>query len=100
VSDNRGVVSRRLVDKVRRDFSPTEADTVLELLDESAGWAGDLNEAGRERIQAAIVLAADGDSRRLLWALALADLDWRDVLLAGGLAEGDWLERLAEALRS
>jgi hypothetical protein len=46
-----------------------------------------------ERIQAAVVLLAGGDSRRFLSAA-----DWRDVLVAAGLAGADWRDRLAVAL--
>jgi len=89
------VLTGRLVGKVRRDFPAADADTVLVLL-ESAG-AG-LEGSGRERVQAAVVLLADGDGWRLLDALTLAQQDWRDVLVAAGLAEADWPERMARLL--
>jgi hypothetical protein len=41
-----------------------------------------------ERVQAAIVLLADGSLRRLRQALDLA-ADWRDLLIATGLAGED-----------
>jgi hypothetical protein len=92
------VLTERLVRRVRRDFAPAEAETVLGLLDGLGEYAMSLDPAGRERVQTAVVLLADGDSRALLDALALAQTDWRDVLVAGGLAHGDWPERVSEAL--
>ncbi len=43
-----------------------------------------------ERLQAALVLLADG--RWTAWdeAVALARTDWRDLLVAAGLADADW----------
>lgn len=52
----------------------------------------------RERIEAAIVLAAAGERARFDALAALAERDWRDVLVAGGLAHGDWPARLDAAL--
>jgi hypothetical protein len=85
-------MSRRLAERARRDFSAREANTVLELLssleqDEDDGL-------GSERVQAAVLILAAGDSRRFLSALALAQEDWRDVLVASGLADDDWPHRL------
>jgi hypothetical protein len=94
------MATQRLVDKVRRDFSPTEAASVLELLDQLGNYGEQPDPDGRERVQAAIVLFADGDTRQFLQALALAQADWRDVLVAGGLAHEDWPNRLAHALGS
>jgi len=47
-----------------------------------------------ERVQAAIVLLADGDIHRLRQALDLAATAWRDQLVAAGLASEDWPARL------
>lgn len=47
-----------------------------------------------ERVQAAIVLLADGDIHRLRQALDLAVTAWRDQLVAAGLASEDWPARL------
>jgi hypothetical protein len=94
------MATQRLVDKIRRDFSSKEADTVLELLDELGTYGGELDDDQHERVQAAIVLFANGDSRRFLQALAWAEGDWRDALVQGELAHEDWPERLARALGS
>ena len=91
------MLTERLVAKVRRDFPAAEAETVLVML-ESAGEGPD--DSGRERVQAAVVVLADGDSGRFLDALALAGRDWRDVLVAAELAEADWRERVARLLES
>lgn len=53
----------------------------------------------RERIRAALVLAAKGTWDGFEDAVALARRDWRDALVAGGLANGDWPQRLEQALR-
>jgi hypothetical protein len=45
---------------------------------------------GRERVQAAVVLASRGQRDRFESMLQLLTLDWRDVLMAGGLGEDDW----------
>jgi hypothetical protein len=90
------MATQRLIAQVQRDFAPSEADTVLELLSELGD--DEIDGQDPERIQAAIVLFAEGDSRRFLSALALAKLDWRDALVVGGLAHADWPERLDNAL--
>ena len=53
-----------------------------------------------ERVQAALVLRARGDWRRLLAMRELAGQDWRDALVAADLADEDWPERLAANLGS
>ncbi|MBM7774575.1 hypothetical protein JOD54_004779 [Actinokineospora baliensis] len=53
---------------------------------------------GTERVQAAIVLLADGDMARLRDALALSVVDWRDVLVGASLADEDWPSRLDREL--
>jgi hypothetical protein len=47
-----------------------------------------------ERVQAAVVLWAEGDLGRLDDALVLGKVDWRDVLVRVNLAGEDWPERL------
>lgn len=47
-----------------------------------------------ERVQAAIVLAANGDAKLLRYGADLARVDWRDVLVNGGLENDDWPTRL------
>ncbi len=87
--------------RVGRDFPAGEVAAVLDVLGEVAAAAGTyLGEAHVERVQAAVVLLAAGDSARFLDAAALAHIDWRDVLVAAELADGDWAQRIAEALDS
>ncbi len=72
---------------------------MLRLLAELPGRAGyDEDILTSERVQAAIVLQANGDIARLRQMLDLASTDWRDLLIAAGLAEGDWPLRLDTAL--
>ena len=89
------VLSERLSRRVRRDFpAPGSADEILRLLAELPTD----KVLGSERVQAAIVLLADGDFYRLRDGLALARIDWRDVLVAADLADSDWLARLDREL--
>jgi hypothetical protein len=81
-----------LIVRIRRDFTPDDADQVI-------GWLDGLpaEACGRqdpERVQAALVMAASGDLRRFVAGVRLLRIDWRDVLVAGELANGDWPERL------
>jgi hypothetical protein len=90
----------RLERRVRRDFlDPGSADAVLQELAELPRRAGyDPEVLASERVQAAIVLLAHGDVRRLRQALDLAASDWRDVLVAAGLANEDWPAQLNREL--
>jgi hypothetical protein len=54
------------------------------------------SEDERERIQAAVVLAARGRWSAFEQLAELAETDWRDVLVAAGLADEDWRTRLDE----
>ncbi|MBM0257075.1 hypothetical protein [Micromonospora sp. 4G55] len=45
-----------------------------------------------------VVSLSNGDSRRLLDAVALAQQDWRDVLVGAGLADDDWADQLNSVL--
>lgn len=92
------VSESRLARRVLRDFpEPGSAPEVLRLLADLATGSRDEMLAS-ERVHAAVVLAADGDIRRLHQALELAATDWRDVLVAAGLANADWPRRLDEEL--
>jgi hypothetical protein len=80
------VVSERLRNRIDLDFpDPGSAASVIELV----GAAGE-----SERVQAAIVLWANGDLARLRDAVDLARTDWRDVLIRGRLADEDWRVQL------
>jgi hypothetical protein len=90
----------RLERRIRRDFpEPGAAHGALHLLAELPRRAGyDHDVLASERIQAAIVLLADGDIARLRQAVDLAMADWRDLLVAAGLASEDWPGRLDREL--
>jgi hypothetical protein len=83
--------------RVRTDFELGSIDEVLARL---ANLNLPLAEScdGRERIQAAVVLAAGGRWSAFQELAALAEVDWRDVLVAAGLADTDWQTRLEEQL--
>ncbi|HEY2795449.1 MAG TPA: hypothetical protein VGJ28_24015 [Micromonosporaceae bacterium] len=87
------MITVRLDARVRRDFpDSSESQAVRAILDELIADLGPDGES--ERIPAAVLVLADGDSNRFLEAVALARLDWRDVLVASGLADADWADRL------
>jgi hypothetical protein len=81
-------VSSRLEAKVRADFEPGAVEPILVRLAEIRS----------ERVQAAVVLLADGRWPEFERQSALAKVDFRDVLVAAGLADGQWSERLNERL--
>jgi hypothetical protein len=85
----------RLAAKIATDFGSHESDVI--------GWLSGLAPEAYggqdvERVQAAMVLAAAGDTRRFTAMVRLLRVDWRDVLVAGGLADADWPERLDQHL--
>lgn len=90
----------RLERRIRHDFpEPGSARGVIRLLADLPHRAGyDQQTLASERIQAAIILLADGNLRRLHEALDLAAADWRDLLVAAGLADEDWPGRLDREL--
>lgn len=53
---------------------------------------------GRERIEAALVLASRGRRDRFDSMVRLLRIDWRDVLMAGGVGQDDWRGVLDEEL--
>lgn len=88
--------TQRLINRIRRDFAPDDAAEVVSWL---AGLTEDsFGRQDPERIQAALVFAADGDLSRFHQLITLLRLDWRDVLVAGELANGDWPQRLRNEL--
>jgi hypothetical protein len=75
-------VSDRLQRRVARDFpQPGSSEEVVRLLAEASDC---------ERVQAAIIFAANGDLREFKREAELALVDWRDVLMNGDLAHDDW----------
>jgi RimJ/RimL family protein N-acetyltransferase len=87
--------TERLIRRVREDF-PDEADDIVERLTNLALPLAE--KQSRERILAAVVLAAHGDRMSLDWGMRMATRDWRDVLVGGGLANLDWPARLDREL--
>ena len=89
-------LSPRLEARIRRDFAPSEAAAACgRLLSLQLALA---EKQSLERIQAAIVLLAQGDLAKLEEAASLAERDWRDVLVWSGLGHGHWEARLEEEL--
>ncbi len=93
------MLSNRLERRVLSEYGEY-AELVLERLATLSLPAGKTswNVEGRERIQAAVILASSGDLRRFEHNAAVAESDWRDVLVFAGLANEDWRERLTDAL--
>ena len=85
-------VSARIAARVRRDFAPKLVDEALQELSTTCGS----DDEGGERIQAAVVLSAKGDLRRLEAEVRESHLDYRDTLMGAdrALAGGDWREVL------
>lgn len=80
----------RLCARIRRDFpEPGSAEAIIESLNSMDT---------SERLQAAVVLFADGSLSRFRDSMTLAEIDWRDVLVRGGLENEDWPEVLDQAL--
>lgn len=90
------MVSRRLQSRVKNDFSSPAADTALRRL--HALTLPLAENQSRERIQAAIVLLANGDAAQLEYYAGVAEQDWRDVLVFSGLGNEDWPTRLEAEL--
>jgi hypothetical protein len=78
----------RLRRRIGCDFPAGSAERVISYLEALAESAFDGQ--GRERVQAAVVIASRGQWDRFRSMLRLLELDWRDVLMAGGLGQGDW----------
>ena len=101
--DEKAERANAVSDVVRREitkrFSPTDAPTLLGLLEltelpmlEEAEYQRD-----RDRVQLAILKILDGDIGNVHAALRLASIDWRDTLVAAGLANENWPQVLEAA---
>jgi hypothetical protein len=85
-------VSKRLQRRIDRDFlQADEAEEVHRRLAQVAD---------SERVQAAIILAANGNLQEFHREAELALVDWRDALVNGGLAHDDWPDVLNSELGS
>ncbi|WP_406210476.1 hypothetical protein OH807_40780 [Kitasatospora sp. NBC_01560] len=93
-------ISERLEGRIRRDFpergSAPEILRILDALPDTAGYDAKMFES--ERLQAAIVVLAQGSIRQFREAVRLASTDWRDLLVAAELADADWPDRLSAEL--
>jgi hypothetical protein len=80
-------VTPRLRKRIEHDFPPGVEMDVLRYLDglPDSEYGGQ----GRERVQAALVLASRGRRERFESMVQLLRMDWRDVLMAGGLGHDD-----------
>ena len=91
--------SARLIRTVRRDYPPGQVDEAIALLSEIPETFPLAERQDPERLQAAALLRAAGDTERLRDAIDLGRQDWRDLLMYTGLEHPDWLSRLRTALR-
>ena len=78
--------------RVQRDFGDAGAPAAIRRLTDLRLANAELQ--SRERIEAAVVLLANGDLARLEEHSQLAEKDWRDVLVFSGLGNADWPQRL------
>ncbi|WP_062302335.1 hypothetical protein [Demequina subtropica] len=87
------VVSDRIAERAAEDFgrSAPRIVSALERLTVSASL-------DRDRLQAAVLIAARGNLTLFEDALEQARDDWRDLLVRTDLAGADWDARLDEAL--
>jgi len=51
----------------------------------------------RMRVQAAVIITAEGKFEALLSGIANSQIDWRDALMAGGLGDSNWHSVAKEA---
>jgi hypothetical protein len=81
---------QNVLDRVRKDFAPSEIAEVIELL----SWYGEAShERDPELMRLAILRLVNGDLDKLWHWVDMAKRDWRDVLLAVHQTYGhDWPE--------
>ncbi|MGW6742515.1 hypothetical protein ACWGDX_17640 [Streptomyces sp. NPDC055025] len=93
-------ISVRLERRIRCDFPESgSAVEIMRMLDELPSRAGyDAEHFASERLQAAIVLLAEGSIRRFHEGIRRALTDWRDFLVAAELAHESWPDRLQAEL--
>jgi hypothetical protein len=83
-------LSHRLIARIAREFPD---DALRQDVMAKVAAASD-----SERIQAALVLWAEGDTERLFDILKLVHVDWRHALVRAALEREDWQERLRAEL--
>lgn len=87
------VPSTRIAERLARDFG-TSAPPMLSTLERLKITP----QVDPERIHAAILIAARGNSSLFQDALEHAHVDWRDLLDRTGLADDDWAQVLRDEL--
>lgn len=85
-------VTPRVLRLLHSDFAE-DADLVAAVLEDVQSGNQD-----RERMIAAVVLAASGSLTELETQIALSHVDWRDVLVNAELAHGDWRSEIDRRL--
>jgi hypothetical protein len=86
-----GGCSARIVRRIERDFPASQRAQVERTL---GALLPESDHAGRERIQAAVLINAAGDPDRLEREAREVAIDWRDVLMAADLGFDDWPARV------
>jgi hypothetical protein len=82
------VLTGRLERYVRARFPASEIGVILRAMDL---WRISYEEVPPgERLQAAVLLLADGRAEDLALGFRIAEQDWRDLLMAAGLEHGNW----------
>lgn len=81
-------VSERIAARVREDFRSEEVEEALREL------ATTYDGQGSDRMQAAVVLKAEGSLKRLKREVRESNFDFRDALMGSGMENGDWPEVL------
>jgi hypothetical protein len=77
---------------VRARFPAPEVDGILRALDDWRISYGD--EPPGERLQAAVLIVAEGRAEDLAIGFGIAEQDWRDLLMAAGLEHLNWGDTL------
>lgn len=77
-------VSERIAARVREDFRSEEVEEALREL------ATTYDGQGSDRMQAAVVLRAEGDLTQLKRDVRESNIDFRDVLMYSGMEHGNW----------
>ncbi len=93
--------SDRLQKRINADFSEHDASRVVnDLLDvpESLPFGESQDAVGAERLQACVVIPAEGNYARFRERVDLLRLDWRDALMGSGLENDDWSRQLDQLL--
>ena len=83
--------SARIRHRIERDFAASQRAQVERTL---GALLPESDVAGRERIQAAVLINAAGDLDRLERSAREVGIDWRDVLMGADLGFDDWPTRV------